>query len=526
MARPAALTALTALAASTRAHADEIADGAVMKIDHQEIYVNLGRARGLDDGAPLRLKRKVTLRHPVTRRPIVDWIPLGAATVTETGERMSRAVVGELIAELAVGDIAEIYIERPTAPASPTPPPATPAPDAPAPPPIDPDTREVLAVFAAQSGASIDARIAGWERYQSAHPSSPYAMAIAADLDELRELRATLSPGAEDLRAVATVALDHFAPVTARAGDDVELVFVIDHPDTVASGWLHYRAAGTRTYHRVMLRREHDIYLRGAIPAAAVHGDAVEYFVEVTSPTGNAGVAQGTPEAPTRFTIERATITDQFSGQRGRTEITLSSLYLDFANLDRRAGDRTDRELLAEAGVRYRIGGLVKAVAAGYGVFAGEGGADTRWTPENPAPKTGFNYGYAELEVGTTGSLPVSLAGRIYTGVGKTGFELGGEGRIRIGADDGTNLTATMRDVARIGFLSDLRLETWPHRRLPIGVAVGVLDQPTGGELAVRLGVDIGYAIGPVVPVARVSWQGRSIDHAGVGGGLALAFRW
>ena len=43
---------------------------------------------------------------------------------------------------------------------------------------------------------------------------------------------------------------------------------------------------------------------------------------------------------------------------------------------------------------------------------------------------------------------------------------------------------------------------------------------------AVRLGIDAGYVIGPVAPTLRVSWQGRSINHGGVGGGLALAFRW
>ena len=91
--------------------------------------MNLGGGKGVVDGAALRLKRPVTLRHPVTRAPVKDWLPIGTATVTSAGDKLAMAVLDpELRAQVAVGDIAEIYVEREeTAP--PPPPPPKPTPD-------------------------------------------------------------------------------------------------------------------------------------------------------------------------------------------------------------------------------------------------------------------------------------------------------------------------------------------------------------------------------------------------------------
>jgi hypothetical protein len=175
------------------AHADdEIVRGAIVKIEAQEIYVNIGVDRGVAGGASVRIKRAVALRHPVTRAQIQDWIPVGSANVTQAGAVMSRAVVGDLIGNLKVGDIAEVLVDRPDR--------ATPAQPVQAPlqqpgaPPVDPMTAEVLGVFAAQAGQPLDTRIAAWERYLSTRATSPYAEAIKRDLDQLHTLREELRP--------------------------------------------------------------------------------------------------------------------------------------------------------------------------------------------------------------------------------------------------------------------------------------------------------------------------------------------
>jgi hypothetical protein len=112
---------------------------------------------------------------------------------------------------------------------------------------------EVLGVFASQTGQSLDARIAGWERYLSTRGNSPYADVIRRDVETLRDLRdqmrATSAPKGTEV--VATV--KHQAREKAFAGKAMPLVFVLDQPDRVASAFLHYRAPDARTYKRLLL---------------------------------------------------------------------------------------------------------------------------------------------------------------------------------------------------------------------------------------------------------------------------------
>src|SRR5262245_44635732 len=134
---------------------DEILHGNVVKVEDKEIYVDLGSQRGVADGSPLRIKRAIKLRHPLTRATVEDWIPIGSATVTQAAGSLSRAVVGELVDAIRPGDIAEVLIVLPGI-EKPEPRKASPTPQ----PPGDPEVVEVLRVFAAHTGAPIDARIA------------------------------------------------------------------------------------------------------------------------------------------------------------------------------------------------------------------------------------------------------------------------------------------------------------------------------------------------------------------------------
>src|SRR5687767_11500747 len=99
--------ALLVLLVATPAFADDIVKGAIVKVEHEEIYVNIGAKQGVADGAALRIKRTINLRHPVSRAAITDWIPIGSATVTQSGNALSRAVIGKLIDAVKVGDVVE-----------------------------------------------------------------------------------------------------------------------------------------------------------------------------------------------------------------------------------------------------------------------------------------------------------------------------------------------------------------------------------------------------------------------------------
>ncbi|MEZ4400063.1 MAG: hypothetical protein R3B06_08595 [Kofleriaceae bacterium] len=537
--RSSVVIALAAIVACTAtAAADQIVVGRVVKTDRREVYVNLGSRVGVDSGARLRLKRPVTLRHPVTRRPVVDWLPLGDGTVTDVGSSLARiALPPELLAQVRVGDIAEVYVVRDDAPA-PTPVPAPPRPvdDRPIP-AVDADTAEVLTVWRATTGASLDARVAAWSGWLAAHGSSRFADDVRADLEVLRATRLALQPDRPGRPRESQLHVEHDLPTRADAGAAVPLVFVLAEPTQVAAAALHVRTAGQATFQRVELTREHAIYLRGTIPATVVAAPGVEYFVEVIGADGAAATAYATEAQPARIAVAAPAVVERFTATRQRTQLTMIGSYLDFATFDDRPGstgaavDRRDRFAEAEVDVRYRLDGIVRGVRLGFGSYGGRGGFANRvWDDANPAPVIGFQYGYVESEL----ALPVGrgpsigVAGRFVAGVGREGFGVGVAGRLRLGDPDATNLSLGVSGVQQLGFLSDLRFETWPRPALPVGISVAVTDQPGNGDLGVRLATDVGYRLRPwaVRPTVRLSAGPHRERHAGVGGGVGLVFDW
>jgi hypothetical protein len=525
-----AMLVVLALAVATPAAAeDEIVRGAIVKVEASEIYINLGRDRAVADGAPIRIKRTIKLQHPVTRQAIEDWIPIGSAVVTQAGGQLSRAVIGALIDDIKIGDVAEVLIDRPDKPGgAPTPTP-TPVPQ-PAGPQVDPPTAAVLAAFALQTGQPIDARIATWESYLSKHPSSPYAAAVRKDVEVLTTLREQMRPRTPaDARAIS-VTLGHASPPVVRAGAAVPLVFLVDRPDIVASAYLHYRVAGDRTYRRVLLQREHDQYLRGAVPATAAIAPGLDYFVEVSTPAGASGLALGTPAQPIHIDVKApSSIHDRFGPRPGASSVRLTGEFLDFATFEPRPGDRTDTVANANVDFTYRIDRIVQSIAVGYGVLVGRGGfADREYSAMDPLPKSAFQFGYADLELALSDKgVRVSAGGKLIAGVGRDGFGLGVEGRLRIGSRDAANLQFIARTLEQIGFVTDIKFGARPVSDLGFAVSVGATDQPNNGDIGVKLGSELEYFMSPNISLLlRGSWQGRTTKHGGIGGGAGVGFTW
>jgi len=534
--RPLLLVAALALGVGVdHARADEVVGGQVVKVDQREIYVNLGEGRGVVDGATIRFKRPIALRHPVTRRPVNDWLPLGAGTVTDTGSTLTRvALDAELLGQVKVGDLAEIYVVRAEAASPPIAPSPTPTGPAQPMPELDPDTAQVLQVWRAITGASLEARIAAWDGWLAAHPSSRYAAAIRDDLAVLRATHEAMTPAGKRV-AQRRLHVEHERPRRVAAGVPVALAFVLVEPAEVTAATLHARSVGQTTYRRVELTREHGIYLRGTLPAELVIAPGVEYFVEATRADGSTSEAFGTATGPVKVEIAPPPLVARFTLTKRRTKLSIIASYLDFATFDQRTDggatvDRTDRFAQTEVDVLYRLDGLLYGVRAGFGAYGGRGGfAERIWTEDNPAPVTGFQYGYAEAELRfpVEGGPSIGFAGRFYAGVGRDGFGVGVAGRARLGDPDRTNLSVGVSGVEQLGFFTDMRLETWPGPTLPVGISVGVTDQPGNGDLGVRLATELGWRPRPwVQPTVRVSWQGRTATHSGVGAGLGLVFDW
>jgi hypothetical protein len=446
--------------------------------------------------------------------------------VTQAGAVMSRAIVGELVGAVKVGDIAEVLVDRPDT-KGPAPRPAPPP--VPQGPQVDPVTAEVLGLFAAQVGQPIEARIAAWERYLSMRASSPYAEGIRRDLDALHVLREELNPRAAAQSSDTIVNVAHSSAKSAVAGTQIPVVFVLKEPERVASAYLHYRPSGARTYRSVLLVREHDIYLRGTLPAEVVKTPGLDYFVEVSTPDGGSGLAIGSPREPIAIAVAKPTVLDRFGSAPGRSSVKIAFDYLDFATFDRRAGDRTDRMVSANVDFTYRLDSYIESLGVGYGVYAGSGGfANQVWTDTMQVQRTGFHYGYADIEAG--GDLEgthVSVGGQVLAGVGKGGYGGGGEGRVRVGDRDGTNLAVIGRTVSSVGWLSDIRFGARPAQSVMIGISVGATDQPHKGDVAVKLGTELEVvAIKNMSLILRGSWQGRSTSHGGIGGGAGMGFYW
>jgi hypothetical protein len=519
---------------------DAIVRGNVVKVEAKEIYVDLGRERGVADGASLRLKRTIALHHPVTRAVVDDWIPIGSASITEAGSVMSRAVVGELVADVKVGDVAEVLIARtappPTASMKPhlrsDVPPAgikSPPSSGPAAPLVDPQTAEVLQLFAQQAGQSIDARIASWERFLSIRPTSPFAEAVRRDLEWLHELREELQPPtvARDTETIATV--EHVALASAPAGSAVPVVFVLVQPEHIASAYVHFRPHGAATYRSILLVREDNIYLRGVIPADVVAPPGFDYFVEVSTPAGRSGLALASPERPVSVTVAGPPIIERFASQPGRSGVRLGAEYLDFATFDKRDGNHRDYMVQATTDFTYRLDDTVESLGVGYGVYAGGGGyADRVWTMDSPMPEGGFDYGYADIEVGGhVEHVHVSTGAQLIAGVGRAGFGMGVEGRLRIGDRDATNLVVSARTVDQVGWLSLVRFGTRLAEPVKLGVLVAATNQPNDGDVGVKLGTELELlARRNASLLLRASWQGRSVDHGGLGGGAGLGVYW
>ena len=177
----------------------------------------------------------------------------------------------------------------------------------------------------------------------------------------------------------------------------------------------------------------------------------------------------------------------------------------------------------------YRLASVVQSVGVGYGMYSGSGGfADEVWDPGNPFPRSGFHFGYADLELGGKAErVPLSFGGKLLAGVGKEGFGMGIEGRFRIGGRDATNLLVAARTVEQVGTLTDIRFGARPAQDLLIGISVGATNQPNQGDIGVKLGTELEWiGFRNVSVILRGSWQGRSVAHGGLGGGGGLGVYW
>lgn len=513
-----AMTALPGLA-----RADHVERGVVVSIEAGEAYFDLGRDSGVRAGRPLRIKRPIALPHPVSGKTVRDELLVGSGVVTMAGDTLSMVVLaGGADDKIAVGDVVEVLVEsdrQPSAPANRPAPEKTelsPVPTLPA------ATAAALETWRAAVGASLDVKIAAWERYLGDHPRSPHAAAVREHVRSLRELEAR-APGRLVDGEQTIGGFEHRSLTVSDAGAPIPVAIAVREPDEVMAAWLHYRRAGDDGFARAELARDGDGYLRGAIPGSEVGDPGVEYFVEIVTADGRTGLGVGTPRAPVKVTVPAPPLA-AFREKRNRSRVSVTADYLDYATFDRRADGELHRDVFFrfETDFLFRLRGRVLyGIKVGIGFINGRGG----FADQPMAEGAGFNFGYTELQWRLFDSSAILT--RLVAGIGADGLGFGAEGRLRLGAEDASNLTFGVSTLEDIGFLTEVRMQWAAVSEMPLGFSVGVTDQPGSGDLGVRLGADIGYrAARWFQPTLRVSYQGRSLRHSGLGVGAAAVFDW
>lgn len=531
-------------------------EGTVIAIDQEELVLDLGASRGAAVGQKLELWRPLRVKHPVTGAMLLDRFAIGTLTIVQVRPKTAIArVTGKPLRAPATGDIVVVELPKPepTAPTPtpspiPTPTPALP-PSGPAPSPGAAADVEGLADLEATLARLVrqppEARIAAYEAFARAHPTSPLARVVAEDARELR--RAALAQ--EAARAAATApragapapsVLSFDAPREARAG--APLSIALELGPRFAGGVVHYRAVGAGgagTYATAPMRPMGARYFGAALPPAAVQAPGVEYFVEGVDDKGIPTEIVGEAAAPRRVTVGSDAATDAALGAKGERGFGVSVLT-DYASFDVRKNHDTLWQTEGSFTLRLRDVGL-RAIRSGAGVYRGKGGTLEELDDKGLAPRDiGLTYGHVEAEYAFASNY--AAIGRAIVGLREPGIGGGAQGFVRFGNDRRTNLLVGGEILGGIGLRGIAQLELRTIPRVPIALRTEVTNQPAGvsrtladqplvasgqAEVGARAIGQVGFEIGGGLAVAaRVSYQGRTINHAGPGAGAAVSYEW
>jgi hypothetical protein len=486
-----------------------IQTGRITDKQHGEIYFDFGNNSDVAVGDPLRIKRMFTFVHPVTGAQVSGWLPIGAAIVNGVAKTLSKASPDpQVYGDVLVGDTIEALVAAP-------PPAATPQGAS-----AGPAACEWMDTWSQSAGRPLDTQIGEWEQQLAANQVPALAKPIEAHLDQLRMLRYQTSGSNGPRDGDQLELLAHESPATWSPRRPIQLVFHVRDPDAVVGAWLHYRTRGALAYKKASLARRERAFFHGQIPGDTVVAPGIEYFVEVATRAGQFGAAVGTAAQPIDVAVPAPPLSDRFAATYHRSQVALRTSYLDFANGDVRGATREDAFLLAEVDILYRLGAALYGIRTGVGALEGRGGSETGGTE-----RTGFTYGYSEIELRRSQELAV--LGRALVGVGPSGFGVGGSARLRLGAETGTSLSFGFAEIAKIGFLADISMQWEALRSVPLGFSIAATDQPQAGDVGVILAAGVGVRVQPWLrPSLRLSYQARSVSHWGIGAGLGLTFDW
>lgn len=496
----------------------------VVAIDSGDLVVDLGAAQGAYDGELVELWRPVRLRHPVTGQVLVDRFKIGSVRLTQVQSKLTLAKVeGETTRPPAAGDVIVVG-EAARREAAQAPPPSLPdgarpsdpnaAPTSPASGRVvvaqDPDAQALSDLFVALEGKDPTARARAYQSFVRAHPKSRFANVLREEIAALERGDAAVAPYEKHEAALARV----------RPG--VPQRYAVELDPRFVGAVVHVRRKGAAGYRSLPMQSVGARYWSATLPGDAITEPGMQYFVEGVPASGKPVEIVGSAENPRDATVDPHPLT----GKNPETlaTVTLQSEYASF-----NAKKANDWLFQTEGMFGWRLRDVgVRAIRSGFGVLRGKGGSLQDLDELGKDPRgVGLTYGYVELEVAMATNY--ALVGRPIIGLREGGIAGGAQGFFRVGNDLRTNLLVGGEILGTVGLRGIVQLEWRTIPRVPIALRTEVTNQPagTGGDVGARAIGQVGYQIVRDFTLAgRVSYQGRTINHAGPGAGLAVSYQW
>ncbi len=494
-------------------------DGAtVLALDAGDLVVDLGAARGVKEGMRVELWRPLRVKHPVTGQVLVDRFRIGTVRLVQVQATLSLArAEGELTRAAAVGDVVIVPDARPSPPPAatevPAPPPPSPAARAETGPRIvveDPDGKALGDLVTSLSGLPPGERAAAYTTFLEQHPTSRFAVALAEEIDSLRAL------------AKATAPHHRSEPAMPRLRPGSPQSYAVELDPRFVGAIVHVRRRGATSYRSLPMKSLGPRYWAATLPGDAVEAPGMEYFAEGILANGHPVAMIGSASEPRDAVVDPRPI----PGKDPETlaQVSLASEYASFNT--KKANDWVFQ---TEGSFAWRLRDRgIRAVRSGFGVLRGKGGSlrDLDELGRDPVG-VGLTYGWLELEVAPSASY--ALIGRPILGLREGGVTGGAQGFFRVGNDLRTNLLVGGEVLGGVGLRGIVQLDWRTIRRVPVTFRTEVTNQPAGatGDVGARAIAQVGYEVWDgLVVAARGSYQGRTINHAGPGAGLAVSMQW
>lgn len=507
-----------------------VVEGVVVKVDADEVVIDLGRALGLPSGEPVHLFRRMVVKHPISGEVIEDRFPIGTVQPAQVGELLTIIRdLGGLERPPVPGDFA---VYRPAV--SPAPPVSAASEARPGPPggvASEPDTAALEAIHTAALGQSLPRRIELYESFGRAFPESRHVDGVGRELVALQALLTQVQGGSAEPKPATLAGADgltvrHLAPRPIIAGERLEVAVAVVEGERITELRLLAARKGSETWVVRSMAREGDFYHRVDLPAELVsEAGTVNYVIEAVRSDGRLEAIVGEHARPVVLRVEPLPAGRQ---PPGGSRLDVVARYVDFNT----GGDATDAYFQFESTFTYELAlWAVRAVRVGVGVIDGEGGPTDAIDAGAATETVSLNYAFAEgeFEVGDW----VGLAARLIGGNRQSSDDspreamVGMEARLRIGRFEETRVVAGVAVLDVLGAKAFLDMHIEVFDRLPMRAGVVVTNLPVDADVGVQLDYQIGYQINDLLAVhAQVGWNARTINHYGFTGGGGLSLAW